>query len=102
MLIKMRYRIFKFVAAPRITEAYDITVIHCQRIFADRITRPRTNIIDTVLDIELFIQLSRFGSHFRCFFDHVFNAADHVEGLLWNIVILPFQNAFKAGDGVFQ
>ena len=95
MLVKMRYRFFKFVAAPRITEAYDITVIHCQRIFADRITRPRTNIIDTVLDIELFIQLSRFGSHFRCFFDHVFNAADHVEGLLWKMIIFAVNKTFE-------
>ena len=95
MLVKMRYRFFKFVAAPRITEAYDITVIHCQRIFADRITRPRTNIIDTVLDIELFIQLSRFGSHFRCFFDYVFNAADHVEGLLWKMIIFAVNKTFE-------
>ena len=95
MLVKMRYRFFKFVAAPRITEAYDITVIHCQRIFADRITRPRTNIIDTVLDIELFIQLSRFGSHFRCFFDHVFNAANHVERLFWQVIIFAVDKTFE-------
>ena len=42
------------------------------------------------------------GLQFLGFLDDFFDAADHVERLLWQVIVFAFHDAFKATDGVFQ
>ncbi len=40
--------------------------------------------------------------HIFSFFYNVFDAADHIEGLLGKIIILTVKDGFEAGNSIFQ
>src|SRR5262249_6753436 len=42
------------------------------------------------------------GSHLTALFDCLFDGADHVEGALGQVVIVAFDDALEALDGVFE
>lgn len=42
------------------------------------------------------------GLQFLGFLDRFFDAADHVERLFWQVVVVTVEDAFEASNGVFQ
>jgi hypothetical protein len=85
-------RRFELVAASRIAEADDLAAIERQAVRAYRLTGPRAAFVDAIFEAQVAGQSLGLLRQLLGLRHRLFDAADHVEGALREVVVFAFDH----------